>query len=166
MTSMVFMRFPCCDSVGGCFRARCRVEINVEFQKLFENIIRKKLPPLSKANCFAVRNKQARIDEPCGGFEGWGDDCSAKLSFDSGDLDARVEAEAEEPGLFVLLAGCEPGSLDRVCAGEIGLKIVGGRGAQDATSVIALQKRFTQHGGGVESEAEIGAALPVAKVMA
>jgi hypothetical protein len=56
----------------------------------------------------------------------------------------------------------------RLQAVEVGSEVVGGGEAKDVAGLAWLGSRggFAKHGGGVETKAEVGAALPVAKVVA
>lgn len=90
----------------------------------------------------------------------------AELGLDCGDRDAGIQAEAEEPGFFVLTIGREPGGFWRMRAVKVSSEIVGGGEAKDLAGLVCMGGGgFAQHGGGVESEAEVGAALPVAEIM-
>jgi len=90
------------------------------------------------------------------------------FGLESGDGDAVVEAEAEEPGFFMLTIGREPCGFARLQGFEIGVKVVGGGEAKEMAGLAWSGRRggFAQHRRRIESEAEVGTVLPVAEIVA
>jgi hypothetical protein len=67
---------------------------------------------------FSVGGEEALVDEAGDGGHGLGDGVAAKPAAKRGQLDAGVHAQAEEPGLFKLAGGREPGGFGGGGAGE------------------------------------------------
>ena len=137
-------------------------------QEVLKDIVGEQAALGGEADFAAGVGEEAVAGEAGDDFESGGHERGAEFALEGGDADAGVEAKAEEPGFFMLAERGEPGGFWLRGTVQEFAEFVCGGGAEDVARAggIAFFRGCAEHRGGVEAEAEIRAALPVAKVMA